>query len=866
MAGKRSNSVAKQKSTKKLKLSLRKAVLDQVCAQLDNVTEKNKGRKPYGHVAKLVNDMKQDYPWITRHTVNYAFELYKRASSKEKNASVESAIDSSDTESGVACRNKGGRPRGSTDNAKFEREEAIRLAQDSMAIEYDEKRKEAKRIGRKVENGCLEKIVKKWKRKYNLDDSVIIKKETIRSRSYNNKLIVKSFGPQSPMADVEPVLVDLIIKMSRIRRCLTPTQCLHLANDLIRGTDIEKNVIKFKEDRYHQQYTSASLGLSYWNGFKTRWGHKLSSKRGQKFALDRSSATTFTNINKMYSEVYEAMVECGAASKLDTAVYMDRDGSIVSNKVESFGMKVTHSLDNPHISLVVDEVGSNLSQKGDGHIGGQKYICEKGCVPQVKVQHSERHFTLLGFTALDGSPVLCLIIISGVREHLNLETGIDVTKPIEGDITDKDFIDANFGKGKLFPGGPTCHFQGKEIPCMVRWSPKGGITSKILADALAHIDSFDVFPRSNGKYPFLLLEGHNSRFEIPFLEYVTNDAHQWMVCIGVPYGTAIWQVADSKEQNGSYKIALARAKKVMLERKLSLFMKNPSLVPTDIIPLVNIAWDLSFQRVPQNRKAIAERGWGPLNRNLLLYKEIQDTMTKSERETFAEHIITSPPMNSVDISTDNSTISDLTNLNLSQTQQPKILNLNYSSGNSAMVLETYVHESDLREARERNRIKKSKGEEMQKSFSDIKSVTAMYHFNELGCMVGMDALKKKRQILTIHEEKLLQQRQKEEADFNDKKKKFDEVMALNLPDDKLTGTQLKILCNVMKRKTDKPISSLKKQELLTLWKEWKSRPVPLCPQNHNMIASVNEMSTDTTVTCTTQQAEIETKDVRIQEV
>ena len=80
------------------------------------------------------------------------------------------------------------------------------------------------------------------------------------------------------------------------------------------------------------------------------------------------------------------------------------------------------------------------------------------------------------------------------------------------------------------------------------------------------------------------------------------------VCIGVPYGTAIWQVADSKEQNGSYKIALARAKKELLDIKLSMHIDPASLCPTDIIPLVNIAWEKSFQRVHMNRKAIAERG------------------------------------------------------------------------------------------------------------------------------------------------------------------------------------------------------------------------------------------------------------------
>ena len=42
--------------------------------------------------------------------------------------------------------------------------------------------------------------------------------------------------------------------------------------------------------------------------------------------------------------------------------------------------------------------------------------------------------------------------------------------------------------------------------------PKGSVTSQILAEALQHIDSFEVFDRTNGKYPFLLLDGHQSIF------------------------------------------------------------------------------------------------------------------------------------------------------------------------------------------------------------------------------------------------------------------------------------------------------------------------------------------------------------------
>ena len=101
-------------------------------------------------------------------------------------------------------------------------------------------------------------------------------------------------------------------------------------------------------------------------------------------------------------------------------------------------------------------------------------------------------------------------------------------------------FDKNFGLDKLYPCGPTCLIKGIQIPHMVRWSPKGSITSSILVEALAHIDSFNVMDRRNEIYLFLLLDGHNFCFEPPFLEYSTNKEHLWQVFIGVPYGTSLW--------------------------------------------------------------------------------------------------------------------------------------------------------------------------------------------------------------------------------------------------------------------------------------------------------------------------------------
>jgi len=135
------------------------------------------------------------------------------------------------------------------------------------------------------------------------------------------------------------------------------------------------------------------------------------------------------------------------------------------------------------------------------------------------------------------------------------------------------------------------------------------------------MDKQNLFDRSDGISPFLLLDGHGSRFELPFLEYILDDAHKWKVCIGVPYGTSYWQVGDSTEQNGCFKMAIAKAKREPVDKKENAGLLG-TIEKTDIVSLVSQAWNASFTRVDNNKKAVAERGWGPLNYNLLLHPEI----------------------------------------------------------------------------------------------------------------------------------------------------------------------------------------------------------------------------------------------------
>ncbi|KAI2495838.1 hypothetical protein MHU86_18670 [Fragilaria crotonensis] len=76
--------------------------------------------------------------------------------------------------------------------------------------------------------------------------------------------------------------------------------------------------------------------------------------------------------------------------------------------------------------------------------------------------------------------------------------------------------------------------------------------------------------KANNATPFLLLDGHGSRFDLQFLEYINSRDTMWKACIGVPYGTSYWQVGDSTEQNGCFKMALTKHKRDLLAQKASV--------------------------------------------------------------------------------------------------------------------------------------------------------------------------------------------------------------------------------------------------------------------------------------------------------
>ena len=359
--------------------------------------------------------------------------------------------------------------------------------------------------------------------------------------------------------------------------------------------------------------------------------------------------------------------------------------------------------------------------------------------------------------------------------------------------------------------------------------------------------------------PFLLLDGHGSRFEIPFLRYVTDKQHPWVVCQGVPYGTSLWQVADSSEQNGSFKAASSHIKMELLKKRLDMMMDNPCNLSTDIVPIVNYAWGESFAKVQTNQRAIADRGWNPLNFNLLTNKQIFPTMTDSETMELQSMLKTNSTSSLVPkftqqsstksingsattmmISTHATSLSDLTDDGLVMNYDPQFITqipstavalkdkLNFRTGRSAHVARALLHESDIVEARERDQQSAKKGKEAKEKLEKAKKLTAMLNFKSFGCKIGEDSLKARLKMAerkSMEEGKIIQ---KKKDKLMKRRMQFDELQTKmkveNLPLEKLSLAQLRILCMHKKRDTDKvSISKLKQCELLALWLEWRHR-------------------------------------------
>jgi hypothetical protein len=105
---------------------------------------------------------------------------------------------------------------------------------------------------------------------------------------------------------------------------------------------------------------------------------------------------------------------------------------------------------------------------------------------------------------------------------------------------------------------------------------------------LAKMDEHSLFDHSAGINPFLPCDGHEIHFDQSLLEYTLEYDRHWTCCICVPYGASVWQLGDSPDQNGIFKIEIKKAKADTVRRKIRVGLPE-TLKRSDISRIANIA-------------------------------------------------------------------------------------------------------------------------------------------------------------------------------------------------------------------------------------------------------------------------------------
>ena len=139
----------------------------------------------------------------------------------------------------------------------------------------------------------------------------------------------------------------------------------------------------------------------------------------------------------MYEVIEQEMITAGVAVMLPEPVWMNAKGEHVEEG-DAFGCKVTLDITKPEMCVVADEVGGNTSQKDDGKIEGERWLCSPGTIPQRKISTTKKHYTTLGLTLLNGHPLMCVVIMAGEKPKAKVETGIDVFAEAVGNVDDDD--------------------------------------------------------------------------------------------------------------------------------------------------------------------------------------------------------------------------------------------------------------------------------------------------------------------------------------------------------------------------------------------------------------------------------------------
>lgn len=525
---------------------------------------------------------------------------------------------SSSSESNPATshqRKKGGRPKGVTIAGEEKRAKTIALMTDYLAAKVKAAKQES--ADGKLRQGMYSKLHQETLEHFEMQDQgVEILYDTIKHRIQRGNTAVPSMGPQSPLARLEPFLVDIVKQAQEAGYPMTPSYFVELVNSLLENSEVKEELREYNIKRRLDPDTPVTK--SYYNGFMKR--NDLFSNKGTRKSTMRMDDMTADNVQLMYNLVYQRMIDAGVAVILpdEEHYYINSEGQVTTDESERFGELCTQKIVHREYVLMADEVGSDMCQEEDGAIGGSRYISDNKMSYLRGCKNSHR-FTVFAITAGTGEIVMYVIIfaakqmsfISRFGLDLRSETKYDKDKPLEEQV----------GAGMPFPGAPKTTFRGVEMEAFITHNESGSMTGDILAQVLQRIDGSGIYSRTeHGPRPFFLVDAHGSRLTYQVLKYANTEDQfgrpLWFLTIGLPNATELWQLGDQSEQNGMYKMDLTREKQLLMQVKARLEISQ-YLARSDILPILHRVLPTSFGDIASNVRALIRLGWFDMNRALM---------------------------------------------------------------------------------------------------------------------------------------------------------------------------------------------------------------------------------------------------------
>ena len=184
---------------------------------------------------------------------------------------------------------EGGRPKDSASKKK----KFLAIARTAFINEVAAKHKAKKESANgRMRKGRFDELVSEICILREIDGSATVSKATIGRRIERSNLALSSAlgGKPSPLAPCEDRFADMTIKLSRCRHSIASGEGLQLINSLIKNTEIELAMKQWKlanAHAYEVDDVDGAVGCRHWKGFMRQQGHRIASKRGQKYELGR---------------------------------------------------------------------------------------------------------------------------------------------------------------------------------------------------------------------------------------------------------------------------------------------------------------------------------------------------------------------------------------------------------------------------------------------------------------------------------------------------------------------------------------------------------------------------------------------------